>query len=68
MTFTDNKDGTATLSGTPTTAGTYAIPLIATNAYGSVQQTLTITIAAGPGDHQRQLGHLHRRARRGRSR
>ena len=48
VTFTDNKDGTATLSGTPTTAGTYAVPLIATNGYGSVQQTLTITIAQPP--------------------
>ena len=26
VTFTDNGDGTATLSGTPTTAGTYAMP------------------------------------------
>jgi hypothetical protein len=48
ITFTDNKDGTATLSGTPTTAGTYAIPLVATNAYGSVQQTLTITVEQAP--------------------
>jgi len=48
LTFTDNKDGTATLSGTPTTAGSYAVPLIATNAYGSVQQTLTITIEQPP--------------------
>ena len=48
VSFTDNKDGTATLSGTPTTAGTYAIPLVATNAYGSVSQTLTITIQQPP--------------------
>jgi len=48
VTFTDNKDGTATLSGTPTTAGTYVIPLIATNPYGSVQQTLTVTITQPP--------------------
>ncbi len=48
VSFTDNKDGTATLSGTPTTAGTYAVPLVATNAYGSVQQTLTITIQQAP--------------------
>src|SRR5206468_3218681 len=34
VTFTDNKDGTATLAGTPSTAGTFAIPLTATNAYG----------------------------------
>jgi hypothetical protein len=48
ITLTDNKDGTAILSGTPTTAGTYAVPLTATNAYGSVQQTLTITIQQAP--------------------
>jgi hypothetical protein len=48
VTFTDNKDGTATLAGTPTTAGTYAIPLTATNAYGSVQQTLTVTVQQAP--------------------
>ena len=48
VTFIDNKDGTATLSGTPTAAGSYAVPLVATNAYGSVQQTLTITIEQAP--------------------
>jgi hypothetical protein len=48
VTFTDNKDGTATLSGTPTTPGTYPMPLVATNAYGSVQQTLTITVQQAP--------------------
>jgi hypothetical protein len=48
ISFTDNKDGTATLSGTPTTPGTYPMPLAATNAYGSVQQTLTITVQQAP--------------------
>ena len=48
VTLTDNGNGTATLSGTPTSAGTYAVPLVATNAYGSVQQTLTITIQQPP--------------------
>ena len=48
VTFTDNGNGTATLAGTPTTAGSYAIPLTATNAYGSVQQTLTVTIQQAP--------------------
>jgi Putative Ig domain len=48
VTFTDNGNGTATLAGTPTTAGTYTIPLTATNAYGSVQQTLTVTIQQPP--------------------
>ena len=48
VTFTDNKDGTATLSGTPSTPGTYPVPLMATNAYGSAQQTLTITVSQAP--------------------
>jgi len=48
VTFTGSKDGTATLSGTPTTPGTYAIPLSAVNAYGTAQQTLTITVQQPP--------------------
>jgi hypothetical protein len=48
ISFTDNGDGTATLSGTPTTPGTYPIPLMATNAYGSAQQTLTVTVQQAP--------------------
>jgi hypothetical protein len=44
VTFKDNKNGTATLSGMPTTAGTYAVPLTAVNAYGTAAQTLTITV------------------------
>jgi hypothetical protein len=48
VSFTGNGDGTATLSGTPTTPGTYAMPLMATNAYGSAQQTLTVTVQQAP--------------------
>jgi hypothetical protein len=48
VSFTGNGDGTATISGTPTTAGTYPMPLMATNAYGSAQQTLTITVQQAP--------------------
>jgi hypothetical protein len=48
ISFTDNGDGTATLSGTPTTPGTYPMPLMATNAYGSAQQTLTVTVQQAP--------------------
>ena len=48
VSFTGNSDGTATLSGTPTTPGTYAMPLMATNGYGSAQQTLTVTVAQAP--------------------
>ena len=48
VTFTDNHNGTGTLSGTPTTAGTYAVALSAANAYGTAQQTLTITVQQPP--------------------
>jgi Putative Ig domain len=48
MTFTDNGNGTATLAGTPTTPGTYAMALSAVNAYGTAQQTLTVTVAQAP--------------------
>ena len=48
LTFTDNGNGTATLSGTPTTAGTYAMDLSAASAYGTAQQTLTVTVQQAP--------------------
>ena len=48
MTFTPNTDGTATLAGTPTTPGTYTMDLLATNSYGSAQQTLTVTVQQAP--------------------
>jgi Putative Ig domain len=48
LTFTDNGNGTATLAGTPTTAGTYAMALTATSSYGSADQTLTVTIEQAP--------------------
>ena len=48
LSFTDNGDGTATLAGTPTTAGTYAMPLQAASAYGTAQQTLTVTVQQAP--------------------
>ena len=49
LTFTDNGNGTATLAGTPTTAGTYAMALSAANSFGTGQQTLTVTVSAAPG-------------------
>jgi PKD repeat protein len=48
MTFTDNGNGTATLSGTPTMPGSYPVTLTATNSGGSLQQTLTVTVQAAP--------------------
>jgi Putative Ig domain len=48
LTFTANTNGTATLAGTPTTAGTYAMPLSAANTYGTAQQTLTVTVRQAP--------------------
>ncbi|HEV2344102.1 MAG TPA: putative Ig domain-containing protein [Actinocrinis sp.] len=44
ITFTNNGNGTATLSGTPTSAGTYSITLDADSSYGSASQGLTITV------------------------
>ncbi len=48
LTFTDNGNGTATLAGTPTTPGTYAMALSAVNSYGTAQQTLTVTVTQAP--------------------
>ena len=48
MTFKDNANGTATLSGTPTTGGTYAMALTAVNPYGTATQTLTVTVQQAP--------------------
>ena len=44
VTFTDNGDGTATLSGTPTTAGTYPVTITATNVLGYDIQNFTLTV------------------------
>lgn len=40
---------TATISGTPTAAGTYSFTLRATNSYGTADQAFSITIAAASG-------------------
>ncbi|MCW2930892.1 MAG: hypothetical protein JWM19_1854, partial [Actinomycetia bacterium] len=48
LTFTDNHNGTGTLAGTSATAGTYAMALSAVNAYGTAQQTLTVTVQLAP--------------------
>jgi len=48
LSVTDNHDGTLTITGTPTTAGTYTMPLTAVSAYGTAQQSLTITVTQPP--------------------
>ena len=46
VSFTDNGDGTATLSGTPAsgTAGSYPLTITAANSAGSSQQSFTLTV------------------------
>ena len=47
ISFTDNTDGTGTISGTSTTAGTYAFTITATNVAGSDTQNFILTVAGG---------------------
>ena len=50
VTFTDNGNGTATISGTPTTGGVYPLQIIAGNGIGgNAAQTLTLTVLQAPG-------------------
>jgi hypothetical protein len=44
MTFTTKSNGTATLSGKPTSAGTYQLAITAKNSVGSASQTFTLTV------------------------
>jgi hypothetical protein len=49
LTFTDNRDGTATIVGTPTAGGgTTTVSVTATNAAGSTDYTLTIVVQDMP--------------------
>ena len=50
VTFTDNGDGTATISGTPAKAavGAYPLTLTAKSTAGTATQTLTLTITKSP--------------------
>jgi LPXTG-site transpeptidase (sortase) family protein len=49
VTFFDNNDGTATLSGIPMTAGTYSITITADNGVlPKAEQSFTLTIRNGP--------------------
>ncbi|MGH9499080.1 MAG: choice-of-anchor D domain-containing protein [Terriglobales bacterium] len=45
--FIDNGNGTGTLSGKPTAAGTFNISFTATNTAGSSQQYFTLTVSGG---------------------
>ncbi|MCW2527544.1 MAG: hypothetical protein JWM76_2404 [Pseudonocardiales bacterium] len=46
VSFSNNGNGTATLSGSPTVAGTYSITVTAKNNISTTTQTVTITVAA----------------------
>jgi len=50
VTFHDNGNGTATLSGTPNSGsgGSYPLTLTATNTAGSTHQAFTLTVAESP--------------------
>jgi hypothetical protein len=50
ITVVDNKDGTATISGTPLTFGTFKITITAKNGIGSGDaiQTFTLTVSSTP--------------------
>ncbi|MFL6161772.1 MAG: beta strand repeat-containing protein [Jatrophihabitantaceae bacterium] len=48
VTFVDNGDGTATLSGTATASGNYPLTLRAANTAGHVDQAFTLTVGASP--------------------
>jgi hypothetical protein len=46
--FHDNGNGTGTLTGTPTTSGTYNISFTANSTAGSAMQTFTLTVLQTP--------------------
>ena len=49
VTFADNRDGTGTLSGTPTTSGSFSVSFTAQNSVGSpATQTFTLTVNQAP--------------------
>jgi hypothetical protein len=45
MTFTTKSNGTATLSGKLTKAGTYKLAITAKNSVGSASQTFTLKVS-----------------------
>ena len=54
LSFTDNGNGTGTISGTPDagTGGIYPITIAATNPLGSSSQAFTLTVPRDPDHHQ----------------
>jgi hypothetical protein len=46
VSFTDNQDGTASLSGTATVTGSYPLTITATNAAGTDSQSFTLVVQA----------------------
>ena len=48
ITFVDNGNGTATVSGTATESGTFPVALRAKSPAGTATQTLTLTVEQGP--------------------
>ncbi len=50
LTFVDNGDGTATITGTPATGsgGSYSITVTAANSLGSISQTFTLKVNETP--------------------
>ena len=46
VTFVDNGNATATLSGTPTASGTFPLTITATNSAGTANQPFTLTVNA----------------------
>ncbi|MGO9752880.1 MAG: beta strand repeat-containing protein, partial [Solirubrobacteraceae bacterium] len=48
VTFVDNGDGTATLSGTPTSGGSFPLSITASSAAGTVTQSFTLTVGQAP--------------------
>ena len=48
VTFTNNRNGTATISGTAAVAGAYTLTITAKNSAGSAPQTFTLTVSGPP--------------------
>jgi len=46
--FVDNGNGTGTLSGTPSSSGTFNITFSASNTAGTAMQNFTLTVSGGP--------------------